>query len=97
MKIAFRKWQKTWRKHITTFNQKCQDLNCLPFSLWPKGHIHQGRYYDVLPPHLIFTIGEKAIFKNMIAWMVGDESRGWYELPGPAEWWPNDYDFAKNR
>ena len=25
---------------------------------------------------------------------MDSESEGWYELPGPAEWWPENYNFA---
>ena len=54
-----------------------------------------GRFYEVLPLYFVFTIGEKAVFKDMIAWMVTDDCGGWYDLPGPAEWWPDNYDFGK--
>jgi hypothetical protein len=92
--IAFRKWRATWRHHIISYHRKCREVERHPFSTWIRGHCHGGKYYDVLPPHLVFTIGERAIFQNMMAWMVDGESEGWYELPGPAEWWPENYDFA---
>lgn len=41
-------------------------------------------------PAKFFTIGEKAIWRNIAAWAFEDD---WIELPGPASWWPeNDED-----
>ena len=33
----------------------------------------------------------------MIAQIVNSESEGWYELSGPMEQWPENYDFARSR
>lgn len=34
----------------------------------------------------------------MSTWLfeVGDESNEWVTLPGPAEWWPENYDYAQH-
>jgi hypothetical protein len=62
--------------------------------------------FDIQPLHLFFTAGEWAVFKNMASWWSlfsdADEEEkkefkeGWYTLPGPACWWPDDYDFDGN-
>ncbi|TAQ84284.1 hypothetical protein B7494_g7388 [Chlorociboria aeruginascens] len=39
-------------------------------------------------PDKFFTTGEKAIWKNICAWAYEDDE--WIELPGPADWWPDD-------
>jgi hypothetical protein len=49
----------------------------------------------------------RAIFRNMATWMEGnvestsettvvaDRYNDWYTLPGPAEWWSDDYDYER--
>jgi hypothetical protein len=37
-------------------------------------------------PGQFFTTGENAIWKNFAAW----KSDEWVDLPGPAEWWPDN-------
>jgi hypothetical protein len=39
-------------------------------------------------PSKYFTTGEKAVWKNLAAWAFDDNE--WVDLPGPAEWWPED-------
>ena len=42
-------------------------------------------------PKKFFTTGEKAVWKNLAAWLFPDDD-GWVELPGPADWWPDSVD-----
>jgi hypothetical protein len=41
-------------------------------------------------PGKFFTTGEKAIWRNLAAWAYGPDE--WVDLPGPAQWWPDDID-----
>jgi hypothetical protein len=47
--------------------------------------------FDIIPPHLFFTRQEIAIWVNMAVWDSSED----IELPGPAEWWTEDYDYVK--
>ena len=51
------------------------------------------KIHDVQLPHMFFSFREHAIFKNIISWADEDMEEGWYTLPRPAEWWPEDYDY----
>ena len=42
---------------------------------------------------MFFFLREYVIFKNIISWADKDIEEGWYTLLGPAEWWPEDYDY----
>lgn len=39
-------------------------------------------------PQRFFTAKEKAIWRSMAMWVF--EREEWVDLPGPAEWWPED-------
>jgi hypothetical protein len=39
---------------------------------------------------MFFSGLELAVWRNRLVWADED----WYELPGPAQWWPKDYDFV---
>jgi hypothetical protein len=44
-------------------------------------------------PEKFFTEGEKAVWRNLNAWVLdGTDEDTWVTLPGPADWWPIDID-----
>jgi hypothetical protein len=43
------------------------------------------------PPQKFFSKLEKSVFRTLIC---ADDTEEWYNLPGPAKWWPDSYDFA---
>lgn len=51
--------------------------------------------YDLIPPHVFFTPREIAVWRNMASWMMPEDIVD-ITLPGPAEFWPEDYDFEKH-
>ena len=46
-------------------------------------------------PHEYFTEKERVVWRNLAAWKLISSS-GWIEYPGPSDWWPEDYDYAKH-
>lgn len=52
-----------------------------------------GQVHEIPPPHEYFTKKEQALFRNLNAWYFKSEE---IDLPGPAWWWPDDYDFKKH-
>ncbi|KAI7977016.1 hypothetical protein EIK77_002526 [Talaromyces pinophilus] len=44
-----------------------------------------------LPPHKYYSSQQISMFKAFVA----ADSRNWYDLPGPMDWWPDSYDFGK--
>lgn len=52
--------------------------------------IFYSKFYDWKGPATFFTQGEKAVWKNMAAWVYEEDE--WVDLPGPANWWPDDID-----
>jgi hypothetical protein len=97
--IAFQTWQGKWRDDIISLDKKLLNLTRHgPNKLCPQ--IGSGKVPHYEPPHDYFTIGERAVWRNMMAWKPapGDANReelmaGWITLPGPAHWWPHDYDY----
>ncbi|PQM43484.1 hypothetical protein VC83_09611 [Pseudogymnoascus destructans] len=52
-----------------------------------------GIYYNKVPPHLYFSKTEMAVWRNFTSWNLdGDNAY----LPGPAEWYPDDYDTTQH-
>lgn len=51
--------------------------------------------YDLIPPHLYFTRREIAMWRNMSSWAMPNDIVN-ITLPGPAELWPEDYNFEKH-
>ena len=45
-------------------------------------------FHAIGGPESYFTTSEKAIWRNLATWAFGDDE--WIELPGPADWWPED-------
>jgi hypothetical protein len=93
-KTAFKEWRNLWKGYTRSFEKGVRELEMNPMSTWVRGYIHMGEYYDFLPPHDFFSAGERAIFRNIASWSASDD--GWYYLPGPADWWPENYDFEKH-
>lgn len=58
------------------------------------------KLHYVEPLHMFFSEGERATFKNLSSWNCEDDvaspESGWYELPGPSSWWPDNYDYRKH-
>ncbi|KAI9840974.1 MAG: hypothetical protein M1837_001103 [Sclerophora amabilis] len=59
---------------------------------WLEWHFVEGVLYQHVPPHLFFTSDQIKVWKNMAHW--GEDE--WVTLPGPAEWWPEEYNFEKH-
>ncbi|OAF56978.1 hypothetical protein VC83_05803 [Pseudogymnoascus destructans] len=50
-------------------------------------------YYNKVPPHLYFSKTEMAVWRNFTSWNLdGDIAY----LPGPAEWYPDNYDTTQH-
>lgn len=47
-----------------------------------------------MPPHIFFSRQEIAIWRNMATWCLGQDVVD-VDLPGPAEWWPENYDYKR--
>lgn len=103
--ISFRGWQATWRSHIRSFKNKLCELSFrgpLEGSGWEKlvFELPMMKLHYVEPPHMFFTEGERAIFKNLSSWDCDDDAASpessWYELPGPSDWWPENYDYRRH-
>jgi hypothetical protein len=112
--IAFKTWQKSWRRSTNGFRNKNRALIRRGLDALPKlvpFIENETRYmfhsnllsnlltfsslvYDIIPPHKFFSNSERAVYRNACTWMVKDD--GWYDLPGPAEWYPEDYNFKKH-
>jgi hypothetical protein len=43
-------------------------------------------------PHEVFPISQQSLYLAL----QNSQDDEWYELPGPAAWWPDDYDYAGN-
>ncbi|KAH0551259.1 hypothetical protein GP486_007451 [Trichoglossum hirsutum] len=80
--IAFKYWQLKWKAHFRSYTKKLRILS-------------RRQIDGTEPPHMFFTPGEIAIFKNMATWKEDDIDieTGWYTLPGPVEWWADGYDY----
>jgi hypothetical protein len=92
-KIIFQHWQKFWKKGMRTFFRKLEKMECQHRDDWEKWHfsLSTNRITEYILPEDHFTIAERAIFRAVAA--TGPE---WYNLPGPAEWWPDGYDYEKH-
>jgi hypothetical protein len=67
MLIAFRAWQRKWRGHIRSLDKKLRALSRDgPYELYYE--IASGKVLDHEPPHDYFSIGERAVWKNMMGW-----------------------------
>jgi hypothetical protein len=94
--IAFKRWQRYWKNAIRSFKKKAALIGRFASTndfddKWIY-HPPTNQIYEILPPHLYFSSAERAIFRNMSTWMTD----AWYELPGPADWWPEDYDLVEH-
>ena len=99
MSIAFRSWQRKWRCHFWNMEKKYLVLS----RDGPPTLVYDpetAQIHDVQPPHTFFSTGERAMMRNVWGWggteTEDDAAAGWYTLPGPGSWWPDDYDFSRH-
>lgn len=95
MGISFNRWKKYWRYHMKMLVYKRRALKKQgPIETWIPGYfsLQANKVYDFQPPEEYFSLYERAVFRSL----ESIEMRDWYTLPGPAEWWPEDYNFEKN-
>jgi hypothetical protein len=81
--IIFRGWWCFWKEQIARYKSKEEWLDAnAPYK----------------PPHKFFTLKERSAFKTLLAAgeLAIDGDTNWYQLPGPADWWSDDYDYAVN-
>ncbi|KAL9040635.1 MAG: hypothetical protein Q9180_001789 [Flavoplaca navasiana] len=83
--------RKSWRKVIRSFFAKLRHLDgcVLPcrHTAFKHDKYRPGTKVPTLPPHKYFSSRQKALFRNLWAWTTRVDEEGWYDLPGPAEWW----------
>lgn len=82
--ITFRQWQGHWSRQYSMVKHKTRWLHSLQAGEHPEG-----------PPHTFFTHDERSFITSLLTSGVILDANGWYELPGPAAWWPDNYDFEK--
>ncbi|ELR02400.1 hypothetical protein GMDG_05458 [Pseudogymnoascus destructans 20631-21] len=83
--------QKIQREMVAQSVATTKKVDQLGFSLWRRKWrvAYQSTiYYNKVPPHLYFSKTEMAVWRNFTSWNLdGDNAY----LPGPAEWYPDDY------
>ena len=50
---------------------------------------------ELLQPHEFFTQAERAVWRSLVS-SSQDTAESWVEFPGPASWWPIDYEYKKH-
>ena len=81
---VFGHWQDHWNGVYTKLMAKmAKARNFSPPSLEILG---------IIGPDDVFTTAKKAMFRALAT----TKKNEWYNLPGHADWWPEDYDYAGN-
>ncbi|ELR07736.1 hypothetical protein GMDG_08533 [Pseudogymnoascus destructans 20631-21] len=94
--LGFSLWHRKWRVAYQSMLQLMKKVNTDPDfleKLPPAIDPTTGIYYNKVPPHLYFSKTEMAVWRNFTSWNLdGDIAY----LPGPAEWYPDDYDTTQH-
>jgi hypothetical protein len=101
--ISWKHWKRHWRHQMKMLKYKIDALEKQgPINDWVRGYfsVKTNQILDFQPPEEYFSPYERTIFRALICtnpkdWLT-KETSDWYTLPGPAEWWPEEYDFAGN-
>ncbi|OAF59060.1 hypothetical protein VC83_04469 [Pseudogymnoascus destructans] len=94
--LGFSLWRRKWRVAYQSTLRLMKKVNTDPDfleKLPPAIDPTTGIYYNKVPPHLYFSKMEMAVWRNFTSWNLdGDIAY----LPGPAEWYPDDYDTTQH-